>query len=265
MALNLLLVILAGCISAFVGYTLTKRYPQMKKPFVVLGFFLLSFSVLPRLFPAYLYFLFPGVFFLEIVLACAFILTGVLAVHYRDTLFRLFLQGILGLLMVFFILFPPGYLALNSDYIKSLDYKVVDGVTIQSSYFGCVPSSIATVLRTYGLEYTEGDLAYALHTTVLGTEYSRIPRVVREYGKTQGLKARFIRTELAELRRINKPAILMVYSGRIRHATALLGFEGNEVILGEPLSGIKRISVNDFQERTRWTRLAVIIAEELED
>jgi predicted double-glycine peptidase len=125
-----------------------------------------------------------------------------------------------------------------------------------------VPSSIATILRLYGLEYTEGDLAYALHTTTMGTDYSRIPRVVKTFGKSKGLRATFIRTNLNELKKLDKPAVLYVYVGRIKHATALLGFEGDEVILGEPLVGIKRIKINQFQNKTQWSGLATLISEE---
>ncbi len=179
---------------------------------------------------------------------------------YSDTGFRRILQLFLFPLMVYFILFPHGYLALHHEYIRGLDYEVRDGVTIQSSYFGCVPSSIATIFRTYDLEYTEGEIAYALRTTTMGTEYSRIPRVVKELGKLRGLEARFTRTNLNELRQNGLPAILYVYVGRIKHATALLGFEGDEVILGEPLSGMKRIKIHDFQKETRWSKLATIIS-----
>ena len=48
----------------------------------------------------------------------------------------------------------------------------------------------------------------------------------------------------------------------LRHATALLGFDEKEVILAEPLHGIKRIDMDDFQNVTRWTKLATIISDE---
>jgi predicted double-glycine peptidase len=110
------------------------------------------------------------------------------------------------------------------------------------------------------LKYTEISNSY--HFGHPRTDYSRIPRVVKEFGAAKSLKAEFIRTSMEELRRSNKPAVLYVYAGRISHATALLGFDGDEVILGEPLEGIKRIKTSEFQEQTRWTKLATIIAEQ---
>jgi predicted double-glycine peptidase len=264
MIVEFLLIFVVGCLSSVAGYVFSKRFRQSAVPLVILGFSLLGLSVLPRLYPSGFYFLFPSQFYLEVVLAAAFFVVGALAAFYSDSLFRIILQSILLLLMGFFILFPTGYLALNARYIRDLDYKVVDGVTLQSSNFGCVPSSIATIMRWYGLEYTEGDLAYALRTTVLGTDYSRIPRVVHDFGKQHRLSVKFIRTDLRELKRLNKPAILFGYSGRIRHATALLGFEGDKVILGEPLQGLLRIPESEFQARTQWTNLAAVVAKELD-
>jgi hypothetical protein len=167
------LMVSASLLSLMAGYMIAKQLPNLTKPAAVIGFLLLCLSVLPGLFPAYFYFLFPSHFALEVLLAIAFLFSGVLMAGYSDTGFRKIIQGILAPLMVYFILFPSGYLAFHSDYIKSLDYEVRDGVTIQSSYFGCVPSSISTILRHYGLEYTEGELAYALHTTTMGTDLGR--------------------------------------------------------------------------------------------
>ena len=69
-----------------------------------------------------------------------------------------------------------------------------------------------------------------------------------------------MRPTLEELCALGQPALLMVYSGRIRHAIALLGFDGDEMLIGEPLKGLVRIPVAQFRARTRWTGLALVIA-----
>lgn len=253
------LVLLASLASLVVGFVLGRRRRRWAIAALVIGFATLAVSILPRLFPPELYFLFPSSYLGEIALGGAFLMSGVLAATYANSAFRIILQVILAPLMVYFVLGAPGYLAFNADYIRGLDYEVVDGVTLQSDNFGCVPSSLATVFRRYGLEYTEGELAYALRTTPMGTDFNHIPQVVRELGRPAGLEVEFLRTTVDELRRIDRPGVLIVYSGRILHAVALLGFSGDDIVIGDPLSGIRRIRADEFESTTRWTRLAALV------
>ena len=197
------LIVFIGVASIVAGYLFARRLRRLAIPILVIGFGVLSVSLLPRLFPPEFYFLFPESYLGELMLPTAFGLTGVLAAIYSNSAFRIILQVILAPLMVYFVVGPTAYLALKSDYIRGLDFQVVDGVTLQSDYFGCVPSSIATVLRLYHLEYTEGELAYALRTTPMGTDYINIPQVVRRFGAQATLDVEFMRTTLDELRRVD--------------------------------------------------------------
>jgi len=260
MLAQLALMLVIAVVSGAVGYWLAHRRRRLLGPLVAFGVVVLGVSVVPRLFPTEFYFLFPVSRFGETALASAFLLTGALAGAYRDTAFRIILQVILAPLMVYFVLGSTAYLAVRGDYIRGLHYRVVDGVTLQSDNFGCVPSSLATVLRTFGLEHTEGELGYALHTTPMGTDFIRIPGVVEEFGVAADLGAEFVRPTLAQLRALGRPAVLMVYAGRIRHAVALLGFSGTDMLIGEPLVGMVRIPESEFRSRTRWTGLAVVIS-----
>lgn len=260
MILEFILILSASIISFIAGFLMGKKKSKSFVPTLIVGFSLLACNILPRVFTTYFYWLFPPFLLGEIILACAFMASGMLFAKYCDSLFRGIIQSILFLLMLYFVLFPPTYLALYGNEIKSMNYGVKDGVTIQTSYFGCLPSSLSTIFRTYGLEYTEGELAYALRTTTMGTDFSRVPTIVKEFGHSKNLKATFIKTSIEELRELGKPAVLDVKLGRIRHATALLGFDGDKVILGEPLEGIKKIKIDDFQNETMWTGLAIVIS-----
>ena len=260
MAVQLVIMVAVALACIAGGYAVVRRHRKLVGPLSALGVAVLALSVLPRLFPAELYFLFPAGRGGEVALASAFLLTGVLAAGYRDTAFRIILQVILAPLMLYFVLGPVAYITVRGDYIRGLDYRVVDGVTLQSASFGCVPSSLATVLRTYGLEHTEGELGHALRTTPMGTDFIGIPRVVETLGAGAGLRAEFMRPTLDELRALERPALLMVYAGRILHAVALIGFEGDVMLIGEPLTGLVRMPMAEFPDRSRWTGLALVIA-----
>ena len=259
--IQFIMMIMASILSLAAGYVLAKKYNKLTIPLFFLGILILGVNIIPKEFPASLSFLFPGHPSLDYLYTGVFIASGVLAARYNKTILQGVLQGIMGLLLAYYLLFPAGYMAFHSEYIKNLNKGVKDGVTLQTTTFSCAPSSIATILRTYGLEYTEGELAYALQTTTMGTDDSHIPRVIREFGKPLNLKAEFVNTSLEQLREMKKPAVLFIYAGNMRHATALLGFDDDMVVLGEPYYGIRKINIKDFQEVTRWTRLATVISE----
>jgi predicted double-glycine peptidase len=255
--------------SAVAGVWLAKRFPFMKFPLLIVGFVLLFLILLPNLLPAWFYFLYPGSFAGELLYANVFLLLGVIGVHYRRTGSQRILHDVFVVVLLYFVLAEPLYFALKKDYIKGLDLRVVNGVTIQASNFSCVAASLATILRRWGYNYKEGEVAYPLRTTFQGTRIPGIIKVVAALGAEQRLEAKIVRTDFAELQRLNVPAILFMYWGRKQHANALLGIGigigvgGGQVFIGEPLNGLLKMSISAFFQRERlyrWNGKAVIIA-----
>lgn len=256
------LVVLIGVAitTAMAGYVVSLRWPSLKLPLTAIGFCLLGWTVLLKVAPERLGFLFPTFLNFDLQLAGGFVLLGVLAAKYRKTLSQRVLGDVLALMLAYFTLANPVFFAVAADEIKALDYRVVDGVTLQGTHYTCMPASLATVLRQWGLEYTEGEVAYALRTSFQGTDRLRVPGVVKTLGKECGLEAKIIDTNWEELRRLNVPAILETYSGNILHASALLGLDATGVVAGEPLKGRVEMSRSEYATRWQWSGKAIVIA-----
>jgi ABC-type bacteriocin/lantibiotic exporter with double-glycine peptidase domain len=82
---------------------------------------------------------------------------------------------------------------------------------------------------------------------------------MRQFAGNSGLRARVVTTSLDELRRLDLPAIVLGYSGRIRHAVALLALDDHGVTIVDPASGRKRYSIADWERDFRWTGQAILI------
>ena len=162
---ELIILVAVATGTAVTGYVVSRRWPHFKLYLILLGFSLLGWSVLPKLAPERFAFLFPGNAAADLVSVGGFVLLGTLAARYRNTLSRRVLGDVLAVALLYFTLANPTYFAIAADEIRRLDYRVVDGVTIQGTHYTCMPASLATVLRQWGLEYTEGEVAHALRTT----------------------------------------------------------------------------------------------------
>lgn len=227
----------------------------------MVGFSMLAWAILPKLAPERLAFLYPTDLNIDLHLAGSFVLLGVLASRYRTSLSQRVLGDVLAVALAFFTLANPVHFAIVGDEIRALDYRIVDGVTLQGTHYTCMPASLATVFRQWGLEYTEGEVAYALRTSFQGTDRLRVPGAVRALGKRQGLEAKIINTTWEELRQLNVPVVLETFSGNIRHASVLLELGPNQtVIAGEPLSGRIEMSTSQYTERWQWSGQAIVIA-----
>jgi hypothetical protein len=219
------------------GYALARRYPHFARPLVALGFLLLAANLLPNIWTAHFYWLQPPSLLAESLLASAFVLPGALAAGFGDSSSRRVLNALLAVLLAYFCMGGPLYFALYADEIRAWNAGVKDGVTIQTNVHACVPASLATVLRRWGLEYTDGQVAYRVRTTNMGTAVPRVPGGVADLGQIRQLQARIANVTLEQLAKFNVPAVLLTYKGPAQHARALIGMREGKIVIGEPLRG----------------------------
>ena len=219
---DLIVLVTVAAGTAAAGYLICLRWPFLKLALIGLDFSLLAWAIVPKLAPERFAFLYPTGLSVDLHLAAGFVVLGVLALGYRKTLSQRVLGDVLALALLYFTLVNPVHFLVAADEIRALDYRVVDGVTLQGTHYTCMPASLATVLRQWGLEYTEGEVAYALRTSFRGTDRLRVPGVVESLGETHGLEAKIIDTSWEELRQFNVPVILETFSGNVRHASVLL-------------------------------------------
>ncbi len=132
--------------------------------------------------------------------------------------------------------------------------RVVDGVCLQSTPSTCGPCAAATVLRQLGHEVGEGALAQEASSTTSGTLNWLLVRAVRE----RGFAAHFSAPE--SVVDVTPPAIIGVRIGSIGHFVALLAVAGDTVVIGEPLTGLRRMRLADFQRSYTFDHLAIEVS-----
>lgn len=244
--------------SALAGWRIARGKIQ-RGQLAAIGFALLAWPVLCGIVPDRLYLAYPSFPMGPALFGTAFFLSGVLARSFAETALRRILQGVLAVATVYFVLAVPLWFAFNADALRKLDGFTRGGVTIQTEYYTCMPSALATVLRRWGIEASEGELAYRLRTSFQGTSPVTVPGAVREIGRGVALDARIVDSTFEELLRIDRPAILVGKVGAVRHAVALMALDEREVVIGDPLKGPVRSRREDLARHFKWNGLAIIM------
>lgn len=121
-------------------------------------------------------------------------------------------------------------------------------VCLQSTPSTCGAASTATILRQFGIEVTELELATEAHSYSGGTEAWYLARAVR----SRGLEAQFD-FEAGFSPERGLPAVVGVQLGSIGHFIAVLGQENDQFVVGDPLSGRELLSHEELQERYVFT------------
>ena len=151
----------------------------------------------------------------------------------------IFLIALVTLPYLKHILTPLDYDAINN--------KIVDGVTIQSAQSTCGPSSLASILRTVGIEKTEQEIARSCYTTATGTEVWNI----KKYLKDIGVRSEYV---IDEELMPQWPAIAGVMMGDMYgHFVAVLDKKGGQYIIADPLTGKKVIAEKDVKRELNFT------------
>ena len=130
-----------------------------------------------------------------------------------------------------------GHVVAARDLAAMGESAVSEGVYLQQTGYTCLPCSAATCLARLGRPAEERELALESGTTGLGTGDGRMVPVLRRRLEGTGWIPVLGKRTWDSLPRDGSPAVLDVRCGSIPHAVAFLGFEGDEAVLGDPLSG----------------------------
>ena len=134
-----------------------------------------------------------------------------------------------------------------------------DGICLQSTDYTCGPASAVTALRKPGLPADEGQIAILSCTSDLeGTPTDMLAGGLRkEYAKA-GLvvECRFFRN-IAELKGAGMTLAVVKYGLLEDHWVTVLGATDSEVIVGDPLAGLTRLSYEEFCRRWRFVGIVL--------
>ena len=129
-----------------------------------------------------------------------------------------------------------------------------NGICLQTTDYTCGPASAVTVLRKLGLRAEEGQIAILSCTSFQeGTPDDMLAEGLnRQYGGN-GLSAKCrIFRSVAELKRAGLTLAVIKYGFLVDHWVAVLEVTDSEVVVGDPLGGLDRISYQEFAKKWRF-------------
>jgi peptidase C39-like protein len=133
------------------------------------------------------------------------------------------------------------------------------GVCLQGTFYNCGPAAAVTALRRLGFAAEEGELALLCGTTCLiGTPDDFIADGLREKYGPQGLvvERRYV-ASIDELRGWPVSIAAIKYNSFVDHYVTVLGFKGDQIVLGDPLCGEDTRPVEDFVKD--WRHVAILL------
>lgn len=253
---------------AAVGVVLGYWFSRLRKPYWTFGYFIPLTLVLVYAVAVH----FPAMFFTPPVswmmgrkkfAVLGFVATMVLTTPLsrvpkkRDRI----VISILMAVMVFAVSVWPFIVpAFERNTIARLQTHIdANGVCIQTTDFTCGPASAVTALRKLGLPGEEGKIGILSGTSsVVGTPPDMLAEALKnEYGK-DGLMAEYRSfKDISELKQAGLTLAVIKYAFMVDHYVTVLEVTDTEVVVGDPIGGLRRMSYADFRNEWRFVGVAL--------
>jgi predicted double-glycine peptidase len=150
--------------------------------------------------------------------------------------------------------------AFNRSYLAGLKTRLdAEGVCRQSNDYTCCPAAAVTVLRKLGLPAEEGELAILAHTSSLtGTEPDVLAKVLQKRYHADGLVAEYRAfKDVTELKKAGLMVAVLKFNTLQDHCVAILGVQNNRILVADPLSGLRSMSVEEFENQ--WLFVGIVM------
>jgi len=134
-----------------------------------------------------------------------------------------------------------------------------DGVCRQTTDYTCGPAAAVTALRKLNLPAEEGQIGILSGTSSsTGTDPDILAEALQnEYGR-RGLTAELRPfKDLTELKRAGLTLAVVKFGFLVDHFVTVLQVADTEVIVGDPLTGLDRLSYDDFLKKWRFTGIVL--------
>ena len=259
--MNLWLAAFVALLCALAGVALGRWFSRLRSPYWTIGYFIPLVLVL-----AYaLAFRDPAIMFippfswmtmgLKKFALFGFITTLVLTTplsRLSEKRVRI-MVSILMAVMVFFMAIMP-FLApmIDRRQLNQLRTSIdKNGICQQTTDYTCGPAAAVTALRKLGLPAQEGQIAILSYTSGMeGTPIDMLAEALnRQYG-AQGLSATCrVFQSVAELKQAGLTLAVVKYGLLVDHWVTVLEVTDSEVVIGDPLAGLDRISYRRILQR----------------
>ena len=125
-------------------------------------------------------------------------------------------------------------------------------VVRQQYDYSCGSAALATLLQYhYGREVTEADVFKAMYLTgnqdsIRSVGFSLLD--MKKYLESVGMTADGYRPSLADVAEAGVPAVTVVTIGKYRHFVIIKGMTADQVLLGDPALGLRKMPIPEFQK-----------------
>lgn len=150
--------------------------------------------------------------------------------------------------------------ALSRSYHQSLPNQYHnDGVCKQSSDYSCGPAAAVTALRRFGISAEEGKIAIMAHTSrFMGTETDILADALQRHFGSQGITAEY--RHFKSIDDLSEPEVTIArvkYGFLLDHYVTVLEVREHDLLIADPLTGLKEISHEGFRKQWRFTGVAL--------
>jgi predicted double-glycine peptidase len=134
-----------------------------------------------------------------------------------------------------------------------------NGVCLQTTDYTCGPAAAVTALRKLGLSADEGQIGILSCTSNQeGTPVDMLADGLKKEYRKDGLEVNCrVFKSVSELKDAGLTLAVIKYRFLEDHWVTVLGLTDSEVILGDPLAGVTRLSYEDFS--SRWRFIGIVL------
>ena len=177
---------------------------------------------------------------------------------------RIVISVLMGVIIFFMSVWPFLAPAFNRDQLAHLQTQIDgNGICRQRTDYTCGPAAAVTALHKLGLPGDEGQLAMLSFTSSMtGTPPDILAEVLKkQYGK-DGLTVDY-RTfkNISELKQAGLTLAVIKFGFMVDHYVTVLEITDSEVVVGDPLSGLDKMSYEEFQQK--WCFVGVVLKRKL--
>ena len=125
-----------------------------------------------------------------------------------------------------------------------------NGVCMQSTSYTCVAASLVTLLNAYEVPTTETEMARLSRTEEgNGTTDTRAVNALEQKLAGRGVEVRYETMDYDRLQEVDKPCLVATaYGYFVSHMVPVLSADKDAVVLGDPLTGRRTLSVAEFRK-----------------
>jgi predicted double-glycine peptidase len=173
-------------------------------------------------------------------------------------------RGLVVLFAVFAVIYAAVMPFLSPALIRGHLSRLVtriddDGVCLQGTTYTCGPAAAVTALRQLGLDAHEGEIAILAHTSAFsGTQPDSLRAALLQRFGPDGLDCDILFLDsIDELRDAPAAIVVVKYRLMVDHYVAVLELTDDTITIGDPLTGARTLTHDQF--RPLWRRTALVL------